>query len=42
MLHDKLTAEFLSDLCGREGLPYYHLGYYLFLSDLCGREDASK
>ena len=35
-------SHFLSDLCGREGLPIFKFLGIAFLSDLCGREDLQK
>ena len=33
-----MRLDFLSDLCGREEIQFFHLIMNLFLSDLCGRE----
>ena len=37
-LEDYDKNNFLSDLCGREGLSLFCAGLKVFLSDLCGRE----
>ena len=38
MRNDAVLADFLSDLCGREGAINITINAPAFLSDLCGRE----